>query len=134
MSNPGNPDRSGAEQTKNLSFMKDFLLVFRTELGQMPKASPEQMQAMAKKWMDWFGSIAAQNKLSDRGNRLVPGVGKVVRPNNVVTDGPFMEIKETIGGYAMVKANSVEEAAELAKGCPIFTYGGSVEVREVMTM
>lgn len=114
--------------------MKDFLFVFRTEFGQMPKASPEEMQAMAKKWMDWFGSIAAQNKLAERGNRLVPGAGKVVRPNNVVTDGPYMEIKETIGGYAIVKADSVEEAAELAKGCPVFTYGGNVEVREVMAM
>ena len=114
--------------------MKDFLFVFRSDFSKMPKASPEEMQAMAKRWMDWFGSIAAQNKLSERGNRLLPGVGKVVKPNNVVTDGPYMEIKEAIGGYAIVKANSVDEAAELAKGCPVFNYGGNVEVREVMAM
>lgn len=114
--------------------MKDFLFVFRTDFSKMPQASPEQMQAMAKRWMDWFGSIAAQNKLGDRGNRLVPGEGKVVKANNVVTDGPYMEIKESIGGYAIVKANSFDEAAEIAKGCPVLAYGGNVEVREVMTM
>lgn len=114
--------------------MKDFLFVFRADLKAIPKASPEEMQAMTKKWMDWFGSIAAQNKLSDRGNRLIPSSGKVVRPNNVITDGPYAEIKESIGGYAIVKANTIEEASELAKGCPALGYGGNVEIREIMTM
>jgi hypothetical protein len=113
--------------------MKDFLLLFRNDFSQMPQPSPEQMQALAKKWMDWFGSIAAQNKLTERGNRLVPA-GKVIRPNNVVTDGPYMEIKEALGGYAVVKASSLEEAAELGKGCPVLNYGGSVEVREIMVL
>jgi hypothetical protein len=114
--------------------MKDFLLVFRSDYSKMPKPSPEEMQALAKKWMDWFGSIAAQNKLGERGSRLVPGVGKVVKPNNLVTDGPYMEIKESIGGYAVVKADSVEEAADLAKGCPVLNLGGNVEVREIMVL
>jgi hypothetical protein len=113
--------------------MKDYLLVFRTDYSKLPKASPEEMQAMAKKWMDWFGSIAAQGKLAERGNRLMPMAGKVVRPNNVVTDGPYMEIKESLGGYATVKANSLDDAAELAKDCPVLGYGGNVEVREIMT-
>jgi hypothetical protein len=111
--------------------MKDFLLVFRTDYSTMPKGSPEQMQALAKRWMDWFGSIAAQNKLTERGNRLVPNAGKVVKPNNVVTDGPYMEIKESIGGYTIVKAKSFEEAVDLAKTCPILNFGGNVEVREI---
>ena len=114
--------------------MKDFLFVFRTDFSKMPKGSPEEMQALAKRWMDWFGSVAAQNKLSDRGNRLIPGAGKVVKPNNVVTDGPYMEIKEAVGGYAIVKANSYEDAAEIAKGCPVLNVGGNVEVREIMVM
>jgi len=97
----------------------------------MPQASPEEMQALTKKWMDWVGSIAAQNKLGDRGNRLVANQGKVVKPNNLVTDGPYVEIKESIGGYSLVKAKSLDEAAELAKGCPILSLGGNVEVREI---
>ncbi|HTJ49626.1 MAG TPA: YciI family protein [Cyclobacteriaceae bacterium] len=113
--------------------MKDFLFVFRNDSLSQPKGSPEEMQAMTKKWMDWIGGIAAQNKLVDRGNRL-DGAGKVVRPNNVITDGPYSEIKELIGGYTLVKANSLEEAAALAKGCPILTIGGNVEVREISVM
>ncbi len=113
--------------------MKDFLLVFRADYNTMPKASPEQMQATTKRYMDWIGGIAAQNKLTDRGNSLVPS-GKVVKADNVITDGPYTEIKECIMGYSIVKAESIEEAAELAKGCPILTFGGNVEVREIRIM
>jgi hypothetical protein len=112
--------------------MKDFLFVFRNDLVG-PTGSPEEMQAITKKWMDWIGGIAAQNKLTDRGNRL-SSTGKVVRPNNVITDGPYAEVKELIGGYTIVKANSIEEAAELASGCPILSIGGNVEVREISVM
>jgi hypothetical protein len=97
----------------------------------MPQASPEEMQALTKKWMDWVGNIAAQNKLTERGNRLVNNQGKVLKGNNLVTDGPYVEIKESIGGYSIVKANSLDEAIELAKGCPILNLGGNVEVREI---
>lgn len=113
--------------------MKNFLLLFRADSSQAAKRSPEEMQASTKKWMDWIGSIAAQNKLADRGNRLEQ-TGKVLRGNNVVTDGPFTEIKETLGGYTMVNASSLEEAVELANGCPILQMGGSVEVREISVL
>lgn len=111
--------------------MKDFLFLFR--MNGAPAGSPDEMQAMTKRWMDWIGGIAAQNKLTDRGNRLFSS-GKVVKPGNVITDGPYTEIKESIGGYSIVKANSLEEATELAKGCPGLTVGGSVEVREIQQM
>src|SRR3954466_87944 len=110
--------------------MKEFLFVFRNDYKSVPTGSPEEMQAMLKKWMDWIGGIAAQNKLVDRGNRL-ESRGKVVRPKNVTTDGPYMEIKETIGGYTIVKANDLAEAAKLAEGCPGLSFGGTVEVREI---
>ena len=113
--------------------MKNFLLVYRDELSKRPKGSPEQMQANMKNWMDWIGSIAAQNKLIDRGNRL-DGDGKVVRPNQIVTDGPYTEIKETLGGYSLIKADTIEKAVEFAKGCPILAIGGNVEVREIAAM
>lgn len=113
--------------------MKDFLLLFRNDLSNMPALSPEEMQAMTQRWMDWIGGIAAQNKLADRGNRLFP-TGKVLRPGNVITDGPYTETKESLAGYSVVKADSLEEAAELAKGCPVFNVGGSVEIREINPM
>ena len=110
--------------------MDEFILIFRHEDGKKV-ASPEQMQIWMKQTMDWIGSIAAQNKFSG-GNGLPFDDAKVVRPNNVVTNGPFGEIKETIGGYIIVKANSVNEAVEFAKGSPVLQgEGNSVEVRKI---
>ena len=113
--------------------MKDFLFIFRADYNSLPKGSPEEMQARTKRYMDWIGSIAAQNKLTDRGNRMVPS-GKVVRADNVIADGPYTEIKESIAGYSIIKAESIEEAAELAKDCPILAFGGNVEVREISVL
>ncbi|HVW96381.1 MAG TPA: YciI family protein [Mucilaginibacter sp.] len=110
--------------------MTEFLFVYRNDYINQPVGSPEEMQAVTKKWMDWIGGIAAQDKLVSRGNRLVND-GRVVRPGNVVTDGPYTEIKELIGGYSVVKAESYDEAVEMAKGCPIFAFGGNVEVRAI---
>jgi hypothetical protein len=113
--------------------MKDFLLIYRAEVSAVIGASPEEMQARMQSWMDWMGGIAAQNKLIDRGNRLM-GTGKVLKDGAVVSDGPYTEIKESIMGYSLVKAATLEEAAELAKGCPVYKLGGSVEVREINVM
>jgi hypothetical protein len=113
--------------------MKDFLLVYRNDYKNQPVGSPEEMQAITQRWMDWIGGIAAQNKLTNQGNRL-GSEGKVVRPNNVVTDGPYTEIKELIGGYSIINAESYDEAVAIAKGCPIFEFGGNVEVRDINPM
>lgn len=110
--------------------MDEFILIFRHEDGKKV-ASPEQIQIWMKQTMDWIGGIAAQNKFSG-GNGLPFEDARVVRHNNVVTNGPFGEIKETIGGYIIVKAASVDEAVEFAKGCPVLQgEGNSVEVRRV---
>lgn len=109
--------------------MQDFLLLFRREGGVSPQGSPEEMQALTQKWMDWIGNIAARDQLADRGNRLAE-TGKVVR-SGMITDGPFSEIKEVLGGYTMIKAASYDEAVVIAQGCPILPLGGSVEVRSI---
>ena len=110
--------------------MEEFMLIFRHEDGKKV-ASPEQIQIWMKQTMDWIGGIAAQNKFIV-GNGLPFDEARVVRPNNVVTNGPFGEIKETIGGYIIVKADSVDEAVEFAKGCPVLQgEGNSVEVRKL---
>lgn len=110
--------------------MEEYILIFRHEDGQKV-ASPEQMQIWMKQTMDWIGGIAAQNKFSG-GNGLPFDGSKVVRPNGVVTNGPFGDIKETIGGYIIVKADSVDEAVEFAKGCPVLQgEGNCVEVRKI---
>ena len=114
--------------------MKEFLMIFRSEASPNEVPSPEQLQAIMKQWQDWIGSIAAQNKLVSQGNRLDTENSMVLKPNHVITNGPYVELKETIGGYIIVKANSVAETAELAKNCPIFSVGGSVELRMIVAM
>jgi hypothetical protein len=50
----------------------------------------------------------------------------------VITDGPYAEVKEVVGGYVFVKATSLEEAITMTEGCPMFDHGGTVEVRKIM--
>ena len=113
--------------------MNEFLLIFRRDYKQSAQPSPEELQKMMKTWQNWMGSIAARNKLVNSGNRLSSD-GKVVKPGAVVTNGPYVEMKETIGGYVIIRAESLEEAAEISKGCPILLTGGSVEVRTIVPM
>ena len=94
-------------------------------------ASPEQLQVWMKQTMDWIGGIAAQNKFSG-GNGLPFEDARVVNSNKTVTNGPFGDIKETIGGYVIVRATSVDEAVAFAKDCPILQgEGNSIEVRRI---
>ena len=110
--------------------MYEFILIFRHEDGH-EVASPEQIKIWMKQTRDWIGGIAAQNKLVG-GNGLHFEESRVVWPKNIVTNGPFGKIKETIGGYIIVKTDSVDEAVEFAKGCPVLQgEGNSVEVRKM---
>ncbi len=113
--------------------MEEYMLIFRHQDGNAV-ASPEQIQAWMKQTMDWIGGIAAQNKFV-AGNGLPFADARVVRTKNskpVVTNGPFGEIKETLGGYVVVKAETVDEAVEFAKECPVLQgEGNSVEVRRI---
>lgn len=114
--------------------MKEFLLLFRRDyVTREAQPSPEQMQAMMKPWQDWMGSLAAKDKLASSGNRL-NSEGKVVKGKQLVTNGPYVETKEGIAGYIVIKAATLDEAAELSKGCPVLQIGGNVEVREVIRM
>lgn len=110
--------------------MQEYMLIFR-HMDGTKIASPEQMQIWMKQTMDWIGGIAAQNKFVE-GNGLPFDDAKVVHHNKKVTNGPFGEIKETLGGYIVVKADSVEEACEFAKGSPVLQgEGNTVEVRKL---
>ena len=94
--------------------MKEFLLVFRTFNNPDFTPSPEQMQEGLTNWMNWMGGIAAQNKLVNSGSRLSISNAKTVKPNNVIVDGPYTEIKEFINGYIVVKAANIDEAVDFA--------------------
>jgi hypothetical protein len=108
--------------------MQDFMLLFRVANNDHSQASPEDFKVIQKKWDDWKGGIAAQGKLANNGSRL-PLEGKVLKAGGVVTDGPFVEIREMLGGYIVVKADSLDDAVTLAHGCPAIDLGGSVEIR-----
>lgn len=110
--------------------MNEYALIMRHEDGTKI-ASPEQMQIWMKQTMDWIGSIAAQNKFVS-GTGLPFDDARVVHHNKMVTNGPFGEIKETIGGFIVVRAESADEAAEFAKGCPVLQgEGNTMEVRRI---
>ena len=113
--------------------MEEYALIMRHEDGAKV-ASPEQIQQWMKQTMDWIGGIAAQNKFVS-GTGLPFDDARVVTNKNskkIVTNGPFGEIKETIGGLIIVRAESIEEAVEFAKGSPVLAgEGNSLEVRKV---
>ena len=113
--------------------MKEFVLMYRSEpLGEI-KMTPEGTMAVSKEWENWMGGIAAQNKLVSNGARL-GNEGRSLKPGNNVTNGPYAEIKEILGGLSIIRAESMEEDAEIAKNCPILSVGGNVEVREIIPM
>ncbi len=91
--------------------------------------SPEEMQQVSDKWMAWFKGLMADGR-AVTGNPL-EHEGKVVGKNKVVSDGPFAESKETIGGFFMLKVDSMDDAVAIAKDCPGLPYGIRVEVRPV---
>lgn len=110
--------------------MQEFILIMRHQDGSKI-ASPEQMQEWMKQTMDWIGGIAAQNKFVS-GTGLPFDNAKVVQSNKMVTNGPFGDIKETIGGFIIVRAESMEEAVEYAKGSPVLQgEGNTIEVRKI---
>jgi hypothetical protein len=110
--------------------MEQYALIMRHEDGKKV-ASPQQIQEWMKQTMDWIGGIAAQNKFVS-GTGLLFDDARVIKSNKSVTNGPFGLIKETIGGFVIVKAESVEEAVAFAEGCPVLQgEGTSMEVRKI---
>jgi hypothetical protein len=112
--------------------MKDFMLLFRGAMQQF-EFSPEEMQNHMQKWFSWVDDLKAKN-IYVSGEPLLPEGKTVTGKKAVVTDGPFAESKEIIGGFFLIKAASIEEATEIAKACPDLPLDGIVEIREVMKM
>jgi hypothetical protein len=108
--------------------MKEFMLLFRQPSFDTSGISPKEIEAIQKKWQEWVSGLTAQNKLADNGGRLAVE-GKVLKSGGVVTDGPFVEIRERLGGYVVVRAENLDDAVTLAHGCPAIDAGGSVEIR-----
>jgi hypothetical protein len=96
--------------------------------------TPERAQQSMQRWMAWMRELDAKGHLKDRGQPL-ERTGKVVRgQQKTVTDGPYTETKDLVGGFTIVEASDIDQAVELSRGCPILEGGGTVEVRPVMKM
>ncbi|HET7823741.1 MAG TPA: YciI family protein [Anaeromyxobacter sp.] len=112
--------------------MAAFMLLFR---GSDTRGdSPEQLQQYMKKWLDWFEGLKRSGAYDGHGAPLET-TGKVVRgTRRAVSDGPYAEAKDLVGGYAIVEAKDVDAAVEIARGCPIYDKDGAVEIRPVRAM
>ena len=111
--------------------MEKFMLIFHGAMGE--DQSPEVMQAHMGKWMSWIEKLNKEGRYV-AGEPLIPGGKLVSGPNKTVTDRPYTEGKEIVGGFFLVNAKDMAEAVEISKDCPDYELGGSVQVRQVMKM
>lgn len=107
--------------------MSKFMYIFRE--GERPNLSAAELGAHLAKWTEWVEGLARAGHTEPGGAPLELS-GKTLRGTaRTLTDGPYAEAKDLVTGILLVSAESIDAAAELARGCPIFAYGGSVEVR-----
>jgi hypothetical protein len=107
--------------------MAKFMLIYRDSVPAPTPPSPEEMQGFLALWGEWFQQCGAS--IVDGGDALAP-TGRVLGAGGTVTDGPYIEGKEMLGGYSVVQADSYEAAVEIAKLCPIAKIGMQIEIRE----
>jgi hypothetical protein len=110
--------------------MEKFMYLFR---GGEPAQSPDALQANNQKWYNWIGALNEKGTFV-AGEPLLPTGKQVNGKSKTVTDGPYLESKEKVGGYLVIQANNIDEAVEISKDCPIFESGGKLEVRQVQKM
>ncbi|MBL4755013.1 MAG: hypothetical protein JKY52_15630 [Flavobacteriales bacterium] len=110
--------------------MPNYMYIFRG--GQNKSTlSPEELQVHVGKWMSWMDCLKEEGQLIE--GLPFTGVGKTVT-REVVTDGPYTEGQELVGGCFIMNASTLEEASQIAYNCPIMVEGGSVEVREILSV
>jgi hypothetical protein len=116
--------------------MSEYVLLYRTtpEAHDAAMGTPERMRQSMARWRAWMADMTEKGQLKSVGLPLERS-GKVVRGRvKDVTDGPYMESKEVVGGFSIVEAKDAAEAARIAAGCPVLEGGGSVEVRPVKSL
>ena len=111
--------------------MEKFMLIFQG--GRGAGQSPEQMQARMGKWMAWIDKLAKKEQYVS-GEPLLPGGKQITGKKKTVTDGPYTEGKEVVGGFFVIKAENMNEAVKICDDYPDFENGGTVQVRQVMKM
>ncbi|HEY4307678.1 MAG TPA: YciI family protein [Gemmatimonadaceae bacterium] len=117
--------------------MAEFLYIYRnsTTARNAAMGTPEARQKNMEQWMAWLRELEQKGHLRSAGQPLTPEGRTVKGGTRAIVDGPFAEAKDVIGGYSIIIADSVVQAAELAKGCPALDDpDGSVEVRTIAAM
>lgn len=109
--------------------MDEYVFLYR---GGRLGRSPEQAQRVIERWMEWFKGLSENGHLRDRGHPLGLSGKLVSGGGQTISDGPFAEAKDVVGGFTVILAKDIDEAAELSRTCPILETGGQVEVRPVM--
>lgn len=113
--------------------MPNYLYVFRGGGMGREKLSPQELQQQMQKWVGWIDDLRAKGRLK-AGDPLEAG-GKTVRGRKkAVTDGPYAEAKDLVGGYLLVEAQDIDEAVKLSLDCPGLDVDGTVEVRPIAKM
>ncbi|MFO0697358.1 MAG: YciI family protein [Polyangiales bacterium] len=114
--------------------MAKFMFIFRGGgYASSERISPTELEAHLAKWSAWTNGLLASGRLVGAQALSHPPTGKTVRgKGKVVTDGPYAESKDLVSGTLVVEATSLDEAAALARDCPILEHDGSVEVRPVL--
>lgn len=108
--------------------MTRFMFIYRPNSEAHGSMTPDEMQQHMQKWHKWMAEGFQKGWMLDAGDGLKKE-GRIVNGKKVVMDGPFVEAKEIIGGFSIVQAETIDAAAEIAKGCPCLLRGGTVEVR-----
>lgn len=108
--------------------MPRYMYLFRSNPGSYQNTPPEQLKKLPDLWKGWVEKCGKDGRWVQAGNRL-DWSGKVLRPDGIITDGPYVEVKDFVQGYMFAEAKSLDEAIEMTKDCPIFLVGGSAEVR-----
>ena len=113
--------------------MTDYMFIIRGGQDLEDLKSPEEMQEHMEHWGRWMGGLAQEGKLVG-GQPLNNEAKSLIESGTKVVDRALAEGKELVGGYIIVKADSLDEATELAKGCPGFEHACTIEVREIKPM
>lgn len=116
--------------------MPKFMLLLHDSPEMFATIRPDQMGEVIEKYVSWGDRLRASGVMVD-GQKLTDEPGRVMRSRTgkvVVTDGPYSETKEVLGGYYTIQADTYDDAVEIARGCPQMEYGGTIEVRQVDAM
>lgn len=110
--------------------MEKFMYLFRGGDAEMAVLSPEGLQEHMQKWVSWMQGLAEKGNFV-AGEPLAREGKQVNGTNKVVSDGPFVEVKEMVGGYLIIYAKNIDDAVELSKACPILEFNGKIEIRGI---